>query len=111
MADGEYVGNITVEKKSDVYEKDAEIGYILISDKWTKGIMTDAVGQICKIAFKELDIIRITGNVYGPNTAPSRVLEKNGFMLEGTMKSAVYKNGNIYDLHIYGKGRSNTWDR
>ena len=61
--------------------------------------------QICTIAFNELDIIRITGLVYKPNKASQRVLEKNDFTLEGVMKNAVYKDGNIYDMCIFGKVR------
>lgn len=103
IVDGKYVGSISVEKKSDVFCKDAEIGYFLSSDKWSKGIMTKAVNEITKIAFDKLDIIRITGIVYKPNIASQRVLEKNDFVLEGIKKNAVFKNGNIYDMFIYGK--------
>ena len=103
IVDGKYVGSISVEKKSDVFCKDAEIGYFLLSDKWSKGIMTKAVSEITKIAFDKLDIIRITGVVYKPNIASQRVLEKNDFVLEGIKKNAVFKNGNIYDMCIYGK--------
>ena len=101
--DGMIVGNISVEQKSDVYGKDAEIGYLLITEKWSQGIMTEAVGQICDIAFSSLDIIRITGLVYEPSSGSRRVLEKNGFLLEGTMKNAVVKEGRVYDLCVYGK--------
>lgn len=97
------VGNISVEQKDDVYRKDAEIGYSLLQEESSKGIMTEAVRQICDIAFQELDIIRITGLVYEPNIASRKVLEKNGFTLEGMMKNAVIKNGQIFDLCIYGK--------
>ena len=103
VVDKEYVGNISVEVKDDVYIKDAEIGYLLLSKTWSKGIMTEAVNQICNIAFSQLDIVRITGLVYKPNVASQRVLEKNGFALEGIMKNAVFKNNNIYDLCVYGK--------
>ncbi|MDE7292144.1 MAG: GNAT family N-acetyltransferase [Treponemataceae bacterium] len=103
IADGEIVGNITVEKKSDVYSCDSEIGYILLAEKYSKGIMTEAVRQICELAFSALDITRITGLVYEPNIVSRRVLEKNDFVLEGVMKNAVAKNGEIYDLRIYGK--------
>lgn len=104
-ADGRPVGNISVERKSDVYEKDGEIGYLLLEECWSKGIMTEAVRQICETAFEELDLLRITGHVYEPNTASRRVLEKNGFVQEGLMKNAVYKEGQVYDLCIYGKCR------
>ena len=101
--DGKIVGNISVEQKSDVYCKDGEIGYLLLTDCRSKGIMTEAVRRICAEAFSELDIIRITGLVYAPNVASQRVLEKNGFAQEGIQKNAVYKNEQIYDLFLYAK--------
>ena len=101
--DRQIVGNISVEQKSDVHGKDAEIGYLLNTENWSKGIMTEAVKQVCTTAFETLDIIRITGLVYKPNIASCRVLEKNQFVLEGIMQNAVVKEGNIYDLCVYGK--------
>ena len=65
--------------------------------------MTEAVKQICEIAFRELNILRITGLVYDPNVASKKVLERNGFVLEGVMKSAVMKDEVLTDLCIYGK--------
>lgn len=100
--DDKIVGNISVEQKSDVFGKDAEIGYLLSNENWSKGIATEAVKHICRIAFLELDIIRITGLVYEPNIASKRVLEKNNFTLEGVMRNAVIKNNNVYNLCVYG---------
>ena len=97
------VGNISIEQKTDVYCKDCEIGYMLLTDYYSKGIMTEAVRLICEEAFNELDIVRITGLVYAPNTASQRVLEKNGFIKEGFQKDAAYKDEKIYDLFLYGK--------
>lgn len=105
VVDGKIIGTISVEQKEDVYRKDSEIGYYLLQEVYSKGIMTEAVRQICEIAFEKLDIIRITGMVYEPNIASRKVLEKNNFLLEGIMKKAVIKNKNIYDLCIYGKVR------
>ena len=76
VVDDKVVGNIAVEQNSDVRCKDSEIGYFLLTDNWSKGIMTEAVKQICKLAFDKLDIVRISGTVYLPNTASQRVLEK-----------------------------------
>ena len=103
VVDGKVAGNISVEQKADVYSRDAEIGYLLLTKYWSKGIMTEAVRQICKLAFTELDIIRITGLVYEPNIASQRVLEKSGFVREGLQKNAVWKDGRVYDLCLYGK--------
>ena len=105
VVDGEIVGTISVEQKDDVYRKDSEIGYYLLQEVYSKGIMSEAVRQICEIAFETLDIIRITGLVYEPNIASRKVLERNGFLLEGKIEKAVIKNNNIFDLCIYGKVR------
>lgn len=105
VVDGKIAGAVSVEQKEDVYRKDSEIGYYLLQEVYSKGIMTEAVRQICEIAFEKLDIVRITGMVYEPNIASKKVLERNNFLLEGVMKQAVIKNNNIYDLCIYGRVR------
>lgn len=103
--DGRIVGNISAEQKSDVYCRDAEVGYLLLAEYQGRGIMTQALRQLTALAFEKLDIVRLTGLVYAPNTASCRVLEKNGFQPEGRMKNAVTKGGALYDLCIYGKCR------
>ena len=105
VLDGNIVGNITLECKPDVYRKDCEIGYLLLTEYWSQGIMTEATRLICSEAFEKLDIARITGIVYTPNTASRRVLEKNGFVREGIQRKSVFKNGVLYDSYIYGKLR------
>ncbi len=103
--DGIPAGNLTIERCSDVHEKDGEIGYFLDERFQNQGVMTEAVRQICPLAFRELGLLRITGLVYEPNLASRRVLENNGFVLEGIKKQAVYKNKQVYHLYIYGKYR------
>lgn len=105
VVDGKVVGNISVEQKSDVYCRDGEIGYMLLDEYSRKGIMTEAVREICSIAFLELNLLRITGLVYAPNIASQKVLLKNGFVQEGIQQKAIYKNGLIYDLYLFGKVR------
>ena len=97
VCDGKLIGSISVEKKDD----DAEIGYMLLNDYSNKGIATEAVKQICLIAFKDLSLKQITANVFQPNIASIRVLLKNGFKYKGAIPNAVIKNGNVYDLLIY----------
>ena len=103
VADGKVVGNITVEGKTGIYVKDAELGYILDKRYCGNGIATKATELIVKEAFATLDIVKISSEVFAPNIASKRVLEKNGFALEGVLKDAAYKNGVIYDLCRYGK--------
>ncbi|MDO5519874.1 MAG: GNAT family protein [bacterium] len=102
IVDDQYIGNISVIRQENVCNKDGEIGYILMRKEWSKGIATKAVHIMCKEAFDQLDIIRISGIVYSPNIASIRVLEKNGFTLEGIVKKGIYKNGQYYDKCIFG---------
>lgn len=95
-------GNISVEQKKDVYSRDAKIGYMLMPEYWSRGIMTEAVRMMCREAFEMLNITRITGYVYAPNIASIKVLQKNGFSREGVMRNAVTKDYKVYDLCIYG---------
>ena len=100
--DGEIAGNITVEQKSDVSCKDAELGYCLMTEYWSQGIMTEATRQICGTAFDELDIIRLSSIVYSPNIASRRVLEKSGFIYEGCQRNAIFKDGKVWDALLFG---------
>ncbi len=103
--DDSFVGVVSVDRKEDVFACDADISYLVKREFWSKGIATDAVKMACAIAFEELDIRRLTGMVYDANMASRKVLEKNGFEMEGVMRQAVEKNGMVYDLCIYGKYR------
>ena len=97
VCDGKLIGSISVEKKDD----DAEIGYMLLNEYANKGIATEAVKQVCTIAFKVLPLEQITANVFQPNIASIRVLLKNGFKYKSAIPNAVIKDGNVYDLLIY----------
>lgn len=92
------IGSISIEKKDD----DAEIGYMLLNEYKNKGIATEAVKQVCTIAFKVLSLEQITANVFQPNIASIRVLQKNDFKYKVTIPNAIIKDGNVYDLLIYG---------
>ena len=72
-----------------------------ISVFWSQGIGTEAVRQICGIAFRELMLERIIGEVFPENLASARVLEKNGFRLEETKVGAVVKGGKAMDVITY----------
>ena len=99
---GKIVGSISVEKKADVFFRDAELGYMLCTDHWSRGIMTEAVRQITDLAFSSLDLMRISAQVYAPNRASARVLEKTGYRLEGCLRRAACKGEEVMDVLLYG---------
>ena len=99
---GEAVGSITVIPGTDIYRRSAEIGYWLAKPYWGKGLMTEIAGQICREAFERFNIVRIGAEVYSRNMGSRRVLEKNGFTLEGILRRNVFKNGKLLNTRIYG---------
>lgn len=94
-------GIISITPLTDIYRKTAELGFFLAEKYWRRGIMTNAVGQICQDAFERYHLERIFAEVFLHNTASRRVLEANGFNLEGIKKRSVCKYGQIYDSCMY----------
>jgi RimJ/RimL family protein N-acetyltransferase len=101
VVDGQLVGSISVEKTADEQRNAGSIGYMILTPFWTQGIGTEAVRQICGIAFRELALERIIGEVFPENLASARVLEKNGFQLERTKIGGVVKDGKAMDVKIF----------
>ena len=100
-ADGQLVGSISVERKDEGGQTIGEIGYMILTPWWSQGIGTEAVRQICEIAFQELALEQIVGQVFPENVASARVLEKNEFWLEETKTGAVVKGGKAMDVRLY----------
>ena len=103
--DGVAVGGIGLILNSDVYVMSAEIGYWLGEAYWGKGIGTEAVRLMVEYTFYYFDIVRLYAEVFETNKASMRILEKNGFYLEGVRRKAVLKNGVLMDDYIWVKLR------
>ena len=101
VVDGQIVGSISVERKADENYAIGAIGYMIMTPFWSQGIGTEAVRQICEIAFRKLTLERIIGEVFPENLASARVLEKNGFRLEETKAEAIVKGGKAMDVRVY----------
>lgn len=99
--DGVVVGGIGIIGKTGIHRRGAAIGYWLAAPYWGKGIMTRAVAEMCGHAFDTYDIVRIDAEVFAYNTGSRRVLEKNGFTLEGITRRSIYKNGRLHDGSLY----------
>jgi ribosomal-protein-alanine N-acetyltransferase len=79
----------------------AEIGYWLAKPYWGRGIMTDVVRTLCEFAFTEFALVKITAEVFAPNAASARVLEKCGFVQEGYLRQHYMKDGQFRDAKIF----------
>lgn len=83
----------------------AELGYWLGKEFWGSGIMTEAVRSVVNFGFKDLKLRRIHAGVFLFNKGSARVLEKNGFRLEGISKKEVKKDKKFIDAYIFAKVR------
>lgn len=102
MYEGKFAGFVSLVPQTDVYKHSAELGYWIRQEYWNKGIATNAVQLIVEYGFSQLRLGRIIAGVFSFNTASQRVLEKCGFMKEGTLRGAVVKNNEICDEIRYG---------
>ena len=100
---GKVIGSIGAFRQTNIHNKTAELGYYIAEEYWGKGIMTEAVKQLCDYVFSHTDIIRIYAEPFACNIGSCRVLEKAGFRYEGTLRSNALKNGNVLDMKMYSK--------
>lgn len=100
-ADGKVIGSIGAFRQDNIHRQTAELGYYIAEKYWGKGIMTEAVKQLCDYVFTHTDIIRIYAEPFSYNIGSCRVLEKAGFQYEGTLRNNAVKNGKVLDMKMY----------
>lgn len=100
--DGEMIGAVGADSFKIGASHRAEIGYWLARPYWGQGVMTDAVRAYVQYAFNELDLLRLTAHVLTFNLGSARVLEKNGFKLEGRLRKHFRKEASLYDAYCFG---------
>ncbi|WP_019639816.1 GNAT family N-acetyltransferase [Paenibacillus fonticola] len=78
------------------------IGYFLAESQWGKGIASEAVKILLHFLFMEVNVNRVQAEVMPLNENSKKVLLKNGFVKEGTLRQATLWAGKgIVDLEIY----------
>lgn len=102
---GKAIGSIGLFRQSNIHFRSAELGYYIAESYWGKGIVTSAVKEACDYVFEHTDIVRIYAEPFSRNRASCRVLEKAGFIQEGTMKKNAYKSGVFEDMELYARVR------
>jgi len=102
LSDGQYIGNILLSNISKNH-KTAELSY-LIGDKnfWGKGIITEAINLIIKIAINHLKLRKLYAGVCSENIGSIKALEKNNFVKEGIRIKHLYLDSRFHDQIDYG---------
>jgi diamine N-acetyltransferase len=88
------------------------IFYIGIADKenWSKGYGSEATRMMIKYAFDTLNLNRIQLHVAVENEGAVKVYERTGFIIEGTLREAMYHKGQYSDFYVMGVLKSD-WER
>ena len=78
-----------------------EIKFFIDPEDRGKGYATEAVTLIVDHLFLNHDIIRIQAETHPENTPAQKVLEKNGFTREATIRKHTFSGGTWRDTALY----------
>ncbi|KAL3648985.1 hypothetical protein CASFOL_005388 [Castilleja foliolosa] len=99
---GRAVGSVSVTPFSGSDRCRAELGYVVGSDYWGKGIATVAVKAAANAVFTEWGHLeRLEAVADLENTASHRVLEKAGFQREGVLRKYYLLKGRPVDAVMF----------
>ncbi|HEX7035837.1 MAG TPA: GNAT family N-acetyltransferase [Pseudomonadales bacterium] len=87
----------------DPAHRSAELGYLLASGAWGRGLASAAVAAVLDVAFAELQLCRVEAYVDADNGASLRVLEKNGFEREGLRRADTWRGDRAADTVLLSR--------
>jgi len=102
LEDDRLIGDVGLD---DVFgpHRDAFLGIALGErDCWGKGYGTDAMRLILRFGFSELNLRRVTLNVFEYNPRAIHIYEKLGFKHEGRQRRFLNREGQRWDLVYMG---------
>lgn len=88
----------------------AEIGFAVRTDRRGRGIASAAVGLLVDMAFRDLRLHRLWAVCHPDNGGSRRVLERNGFELEGRLQGDRRTAGGWSDSLLFGLVAGGTGD-
>lgn len=100
-ADGRFLGWCTLNNWNPDF-RSASLGYCYTEAAWGHGYATEAARALLGWAFDTLDLNRVQAEVDTRNAGSARVLEKLGFLREGTLREDCTVNGDTSDTWVHG---------
>jgi [ribosomal protein S5]-alanine N-acetyltransferase len=101
VSDGAFIGWCSLTRWNPDY-RSASLGYCLDDAAWGHGYATEAARALLRWAFDTLDLNRVQAETDTRNVASARVLEKVGFVREGTLREDCVVNGEVSDSWVFG---------
>ena len=100
-SDGQFLGWCSLSQWNPDF-RSASLGYCFTEAAWGHGYATEAARAVLRWAFDTLDLNRVQAEADTRNIASARVLEKLGFVREGTLREDCVVNGDVSDSWVYG---------
>ncbi|HEY3799916.1 MAG TPA: GNAT family N-acetyltransferase [Caulobacteraceae bacterium] len=101
LADGGFIGWCHLSGWNPDY-RSARIGYCFDESAWGNGYATEASAALLRWAFDTLDLNRVQSETDTRNAGSARVLEKLGFVREGTLREDCIVAGEVSDSWVFG---------
>ncbi len=84
----------------------AELGYWLSQQHWSRGVGSAVVRELTQHAFNSnAEVTRVFAPVHASNLRSQRICEKNGFVCEGLRRMSVIKAGCAIDTVVWAAYR------
>lgn len=77
------------------------IVYLLLPEYQGRGLAMEAIREVLRYGFSELELRRIEAEVLPGNKPSERVLDKLGFRHEGLLRQWLAWNGGFHDINMY----------
>lgn len=85
----------------DVQNNSCEVAYLLGENYWNRGYMTEALKEVIKFSFNELELSLINADHYSENVASGKVLLKSGMKFIGKEKDRFNNSKGFDQLMCY----------
>jgi RimJ/RimL family protein N-acetyltransferase len=80
----------------------AEVGFLLASAFHGKGYGLESLRALCRFGFAKAGYRKLTATVTAGNAPSKAVLEKVGFVQEGTLRESYFLAGRWQDDWLFG---------
>jgi ribosomal-protein-alanine N-acetyltransferase len=80
-----------------------EIAYDLARVQWGQGVMAQILPQVIDFGFRTLGLRRLEAMVTVGNARSCALLERQGFLREGTLREHAYWKGRFWDQLVYAR--------
>ena len=80
-----------------------EIAYDLIRAEWGKGVMSTILPHVLTFGYVTLGLRRLEAMVTVGNVRSCKLLERQGFVCEGTLRDHAFWKGAFWDQLIYAR--------